>query len=367
MKTLLALALLAPLAAGCSDGAASPTPTDAGAVDVPTTRDAGDDAPAANDVSVGVDTPSVADAGAPVDASPTALRRCPQTGRGALLGDHCFLLTPTETGLGPTGVNANFDHYALRPRGAARGQLMVFFNGSGGHPLGVIASPNTNLYASARDAGLHVLALSYRSDEAIATLCASSADRDACFLATRMTLMSGRFQTGASSALADITLGEGVYARLAMALRYLATRDPDGGWEQFLGDTAGEDPTRYFVWSRIVAAGHSQGSGHAALLGRLHALDRVLAFAGPCDQVQAMPAAWLRGPTAFATDPATRFVGLGHPSDAICGQYPAAWESLGLAPSARITAQLCAGVGAHGAPIECVENAPLWARMLAPR
>jgi hypothetical protein len=56
-------------------------------------------------------------------------------------------------------------------------------------------------------------------------------------------------------------------------LRYLADKYPLDGWEQYL--TAGDVPR----WSRILVAGHSQGGGHAALLGKYYSTAGVIMFA----------------------------------------------------------------------------------------
>lgn len=88
----------------------------------------------------------------PASDAPAAMLRCPTAGCGAVEGDHCFVLTPSESGL-PAAANAAEDQYALRPASAARGQLLLFFNGSGGSPRGGIASATTSFYSVARGAG----------------------------------------------------------------------------------------------------------------------------------------------------------------------------------------------------------------------
>jgi hypothetical protein len=302
----------------------------------------------------------------PSDAS-TPLRRCPTSGRGTLLGDPCFVVTPIETGLSSQGTNADVDQYALRPVRAARGQLVLYFNGSGGSPRGGIASPSSSFYSVARDSGLHVLALSYRSDDSIGGLCARATDRDTCFSQSRRSIIEGRYLPGAASELASISPSEGIYPRALAALTTLAQRDPEGGWEMFFDPAMRADPARALRWDRVIAAGHSQGGGHAAMLGRLHALHRVLMLASPCDNTAGTPARWLTEVTDYQTPPAERFRALGARMDALCSTFVAAWQSLGLAPSARDPdAVVCAGSTPHGAPINCVENADRWARMLAP-
>jgi hypothetical protein len=291
------------------------------------------------------------------------LRRCPTSGRGGVPGEHCFLLTPAEAGLPSAGTNATVDQYALRPAGTRRSQLLLFLNGSGGAPRGGLTATDTSFYSVARSLGHHVLAVSYRSDDTIASLCAAATDRDGCFLAARATILAGVPQPGAPAALLGIAPHEGVYARVASALSALDARDPTGGWGAFY-DRAGGAPERMLRWGMFRVSGHSQGGGHAAFLGRLHAVDRVLLLAAPCDNVRGTPAAWLTG-GGFATDPATRFWGLGAPGDTTCSTFAAAWEGLGMAPAARMAdAALCTGEGAHSAPIHCAENAARWTAML---
>jgi hypothetical protein len=293
------------------------------------------------------------------DAGPSTLRRCPPE-----TGDACFLLTPIETGLPTTGAGADEDQVALRPLSGARGQLLLFFNGSGGSPTGGAATPETSWYTVARDAGLHVLGVSYRSADAIGLLCRGD---DTCFLPTRESILDGAFHTGAATALETITADEGIYARVRAALVLLARDDPDGGWNAFF-DASETDAARSIRWELVLASGHSQGGGHAALLGRRHALARVVMLSSPCDAVVSAPASWLAGPGGYATDTTTRFFGLGSPGDTICPEHVAIWGSLGMPAAAQDDgAVACAGsTSPHGNSIRCVENAAAWQRLLAP-
>jgi hypothetical protein len=47
-------------------------------------------------------------------------------------------------------------------------------------------------------------------------------------------------------------------------------------------------------WKRVIVAGHSQGAGHAAFIGKLFRVDRVLMFSGPQDYLDDLgePAPW---------------------------------------------------------------------------
>lgn len=327
------------------------------------TSDASADAPVEGAAASDAGDASIADAAPDASDAARELRRCRTSGAGGVAGDVCWLLTPAESGLPATGVNAGVDQYALRPAAGAPERLVVFFNGSGGSPAaGARGSTTESFYATARALGLHVFGVSYRSDDSIGGLCKRD---DACFLPTRRTILTGRFEVGADPSLAGIALHEGALARLYAGLRTLAELDATGGWDAFL-DASATAPADRIRWSKIVAAGHSQGGGHAALVGRTFAVDRVVLLSSPCDQTATGPASWLdASAAAFATSPATAYRGLGAPSDPICPAYADAWTALGLDPSSRrADATVCAGAGAHSATIECVENAPTWAAML---
>lgn len=357
-RAAFVLALLAALATAC--GSSEVALDDAGS---DTGDDASDTGSDATDATTDAPSDAIPDSPTGDAADAAVLRRCPTTGKGAVAGDECFVLTPAESGLPAGGTNATVDQYALRPKSGARGKLLVFFNGSGGSPLaGTRGSASASFYATARATGLHVIGLSYRSDDTVGSLCKGD---DACFLPTRRTILTGAFETGAAPALSGIAVHEGALARLIAALATLSARDAGGGWDAFLDPSAAK-PAERVRWSLVLAAGHSQGGGHAAVMGKAFALDRVVALSSPCDQTTTGAASWLdAGKTPYATSPAAAFHGLGAPGDAICPGYPAAWDALGMATARRHgDAIVCAGSTAHGATIECVENAPTWTKML---
>ncbi|MDP1826852.1 MAG: hypothetical protein Q8L48_26505 [Archangium sp.] len=292
--------------------------------------------------------------GARSPVSDGGLRQCPAAG-----GEHCFLLTPAESGL--AGEGADVDQYALRPPTGARGQLLVFLNGSGGAPLAGAAGLEHSWYGVARAEGLHVLGVSYRSGAAVATLCQGD---DACFEPTRVSQVTGVLQPGAASALSGLLADEGIEVRLVAALRGLAQRDPDGGWGDFLDSPDGG--ATEVRWERLFVSGHSQGGGHAALLGKRHLVARVLMLASPCDALSdGQLASWLSDATGWVTPPSTRYFGLWAQGDGTCAAAPAAWERLGMPDAARdVSADVCAGQAPHSAPLTCVTNEARWRAML---
>jgi len=313
------------------------------------------DAPVAVDAVVLVDAPPVV-TDAPALARPAA---CPTTGKGAVVvtGGSCVVFTPAMTGAAPQGVNAGVPSYALAPSTGAAGNLVVFMNGSGGSPAGVAVDPAKNVYTAAVAAGDHVIGLSYRSNDVIGELCAGD---DGCFLPTRTTIVTGIYQTGAASFVSDVMPSEGIHERLARALAYLAAVDPGGGWGAFLDGAA-------VRWDKIIAGGHSQGGGHAALLGKLHPLARIVGLSSPCDSVARAAATWLHADATWQTSPAERGYGFsaattfdsqGAPTggDTLCPAHAAVWTAMGIDTTRRFDDAVVCGTSAHGASIGCPEN-----------
>jgi hypothetical protein len=281
------------------------------------------------------------------------LRTCPTSGAGAMEGEHCFVLSPAETGLLADGENAMVEQYALRPASGARGQLMVFFNGSGGSPRAGTGTSTASWYGVSRGAGYHVFAVSYASDESIGSLCRMN---DACFEPTRLAMLTGTAQAGAAAPVADLRADEGAEARVLAGLRLLVALDPQGGWDAFVDG----DQVR---WEKVVTAGHSQGAGHAALVAKRRTVARAIMLAGPCDQVNGAAASWMKRDASFAT-PAERFFGLGVDGDMTCPTFATNWDALQVPMAQQLKGSACVAADAHGAPLSCANNAGLWRQML---
>jgi hypothetical protein len=302
----------------------------------------------------------------------SALASCPASGNGAIVAPGpCFVFTPAQAGASTLGANANTNHYALEPTTAnARGVLVVHLNGSLGSPAGQVATPNQNLYSALAADGFHVLGLSYRSTAIVGTLCRDDA---ACFEPTRRSLVLGTLEAGAPPALDDMRADEGIVARIDAAVRLIAGARRAGRWDQFI-DTNGSEPATRVRWDRLIASGHSQGGGHAAFLGLLFPVRRVVQLSSTCDAVGATPAPWTAARSPWATSPATAFVGFAAPTsfsssgvatggDTICPAHLAVWQNMGLALSRQHDdASVCA-TGAHSATIACTANAARWARL----
>ena len=169
-----------------------------------------------------------------------------------------------------------------------RRRLFLFLVGTRGKATGSL--PIDSAFAQW---GYHAISLDYE-DNVIAVSRAHSLDRTS-FGRYREAIVTG----DPVSATIKIDPANSILNRFQKLLVYLVKHDPGGGWGQFL--TNGHP-----VWSRIIVAGHSQGAGHAAYIGKLFRVDRVLMFSGPQDYMDNLhqPAPWLARKSAT---PPSRF------------------------------------------------------------
>jgi hypothetical protein len=162
------------------------------------------------------------------------------------------------------------------PQAPPRHRLFLFIVGTGGKATG--SQKIDSVFASW---GYHAISLDYE-DNVIAVACAHSLDP------TTFGHYRDAIVTGAPvSDKIKVSPANSILNRFQKLLAYLVKHDPKGGWDQFVKD--GQP-----VWSRIIVAGHSQGSGHAAYIGKMFKVDRVLMFSGPQDYMDDLdkPAPW---------------------------------------------------------------------------
>jgi hypothetical protein len=135
--------------------------------------------------------------------------------------------------------------------------------------------------------GYHVIGLDYENN-IVAVTCAHSSD-PTTFGRYRKAIITG----APVSDLVKVDVTNSILNRIQKLLVYLVEHDPKGDWDQFV--EAGKP-----VWSRIIVAGHSQGSGHAGYIGKMFDVDRVLMFSGPQDYMDDLqkPAPWQDGESA---------------------------------------------------------------------
>jgi hypothetical protein len=161
-------------------------------------------------------------------------------------------------------------------------RLFVFFVGTGGK-----AQTSLGIDSAFAAWGYHAIGLDYE-DKVAAASCTHSQDA-ACFDHYREAIVTG----APGSDMIRVDPANSILNRLQKLLVYLVNHDPGGEWGEFVEH--GQP-----VWSRIVVAGHSQGSGHAAYIGKMFNVDEVLMFSGPQDYLDDLdkPAAWQARPSA---------------------------------------------------------------------
>jgi hypothetical protein len=317
-----------------------------------------------------VSAPSGGDASDSADPTP-----CPTSGSGGVLAPdtECLLVTPAQTGASTTGQNATVTSYALAPNAGGSGKLVLFFNSSDSHPAAMVASPTQSFYTAATSLGHSVIAISYASQQIIGALCAT----DACFAATRETIIAGEFKSGASATLEGIQLDEGIVWRVAALLRWLAANDSSHGWSTFLVPSSSSlPPDQQIAWSRIISVGHSQGGGHAAMVGKLYSVLRVAQLSSTCDALDGTPVTWTSASNgSWMTNP-NGFYGLAAPTtftgdkptggDTTCPYHTAVWTNLGMIVARSNNAAATCGMtgDTHGASIGCADNFAAWQFLL---
>jgi hypothetical protein len=365
VRTMGVLAASALVACSSSDGATDAPMTS------PTTTPPGSDAGAPNDAAAATDVTDAAKS----DAGAGPVTACPTSGMGAINapGTACLVVTPAQTGAAATGENATVPSYVLAPTGTRRDQLVVFFNASESHPGNQIADPAESFYTAATSQGYSVIALSYSSAQIIGAICAT----DACYGPTRETILRGAFQTGASPKVQTLTADEGAVPRLVLLLRWLDANDSSHGWSAFLEPASASKPAaEQVVWSKVVTVGHSQGGGHAAMMGKIFPISRVIQLSSTCDQVGGVAVSWTDAAVGTWQTAPPAFWGLAAPStfsggkptsgDTICGYHTAVWQNLGMtAEHSNDAAATCGATGQlHGVSVGCKDNYPTWQAML---
>jgi hypothetical protein len=225
------------------------------------------------------------------------------------------------------------------PSAASRHRLFLFINGAG--------SKATNSLAMNRvfaQWGYHAISLDYENN-VLAVTSAHSLDPTA-FDRYRNAIVTG----AAVSDRVKVDVANSILNRFQKLLAYLVTHDPQGGWNEFM--TNGKP-----AWPQITVAGHSQGSGHAAYLGKMFPADRVLLFSGPQDYMDDLkrPAPWQANPSAT---PPSRFFAFLSRNDSFNVQHQSANCALLMQLAKPATLAVTPGETIAGAPQILINDAP---------
>lgn len=204
------------------------------------------------------------------------------------------------------------DHFAyVTPGVPSRQQLVVFFPGSCAPPIVY----RWFLREAAND-GYHAIGLSHPNCPEVNATCNAQDPIDAdCQEKMRLERLEGVD----ASPLVAVAPADAIVNRLVKLLAWLDAQFPAEGWGQFLASGAPR-------WDRLVVSGHSQGAGHAANIGRLHEVARVVMF----DWLDFVPgvgvAPWMTKPKATPLD---RFFGMYHAESYAAAVVPA-WNFMGV-------------------------------------
>jgi len=173
-----------------------------------------------------------------------------------------YSIFPADTD--PAITSAPNQHYVVNnPWVAQRGVLFLFFPGTSSR-----ATNYKMLCEAAADQGFHAISLQYVNYVSVNTKCARSRGLD-CYENMRREILFGTD----FSPHVNVNRANSAENRLVKLLRYLVDQYPMDGWDQYL---AAPDVPR---WSRILLGGHSQGGGHAAMLGKYYSSAGVVMFA----------------------------------------------------------------------------------------
>lgn len=193
--------------------------------------------------------------------------------------DNLFYVAPIQT-------NSNYDaaqdsHLVITNSVDNANKLMLFLGGTGSKPKSY-----KNLSVFAGELGYDVINLSYLNTLAAANL-ANNTD-SLVFDKYRQEICFGTSE----STFIEVDSLNSIYQRSLNLLNYLNESFPNQNWNQYLINSNTID------WSKIVVAGHSQGSGHACYFGKKFLVERVLMFSGPNDYSHhfSSSAKWLRTP-----------------------------------------------------------------------
>lgn len=209
---------------------------------------------------------------------------------------------------------ANRHHSFYNPTCTSRNILVVHLVGSYDNPSSTLLFPSV-----AANNGFDVVSLKYPNGTAAKTACDNNTDA-ACYAKFRREILEGVDYS--PEVAVDVT--NSVYNRLIKLLQYLDANNPSQNWgNYFSGNT--------ILWNKIIVSGHSQGGGHAALIGQDNLVKRVLMFASPNDYSTffSAPAVWTTQTNATAD---SSYYGFNNQVDDVVdfSEQFSIWNNLGM-------------------------------------
>jgi hypothetical protein len=205
-------------------------------------------------------------------------------------------------------------HYAyLDTRISLKYKLVLFIGGTKSFP-----SAFQQFCKTASGLGYHVINVNYPNT--ISTLVCADKTDTGCFENFRKEILFGSNTSG----YVNVDPTNSIVNRALKLLQYLHQQHPTQGWNRyFTGNTLN--------YSSIIAAGHSQGGGHAAYLAYLYPMSRLVMLSAPADYSEKYmkPAPWC---SRYFKTPRNQFFGLMHKRDEIVlpSEIYAIWKAMGM-------------------------------------
>lgn len=205
------------------------------------------------------------------------------------------------------------DHYVwLDTTAHSNHELLVFMPGHGQRPVLFQL-----VQREAARLGYHVIGLTYPDGVSLGQVCRAASDPASCYERTHLEILDGVDR----SPFVNVSPANSIDNRLTKLLQYLAAQYPSEGWSRFLDDDGGP------AWPRIAVAGHSQGGGQAAVIGKIRSVARVVLFSAVTDGLPGGGAApWVAGHLT----PVTRYYGIDNDRDGNYATIRNSWTSMGL-------------------------------------
>lgn len=222
-------------------------------------------------------------------------------------------IRPSETDPLITTFNTDSNYVYINTTAVAKNILVVHLPGSYGEPK------RATLFGTlAADLGFHSIGLMYPNVPTVGSICTSSSDAY-CYQNVRREIIEGLDYSPSISVGAN----ECILNRVKKLLIYLNTNFPAENWGQYL------DINNDIIFNKIIFSGHSQGGGHAALIGKYNTIKRAVCFSSPKDWSTYFnsPPIWL-SPSGWLTSTADIYC-FNHTLDEHTRQLEI-WDSLGI-------------------------------------
>ncbi len=238
------------------------------------------------------------------------------------LGQSCNPNSLLRIEVKATNTDANIpwelnNHWVyFNPDCTPKQKLLVYIVGSYGSPKHDTLLP----YYAAMN-GFHAVSIEYPNDYTVASQCTNESDPN-CYGKLRYEQCFG----ADSLSIIDMDTTNCIEHRTLKLLQYLEANYPTHNWQQFY---TGNN----INWQMVTVAGHSQGGGNAAFIGKYRSVERVIMFSSVSDYslhfFQSAP--WIAQPGLTSGN---NYYGFTNTNDELTGinRFTAHWSSMGMGP-----------------------------------